>query len=406
MSTYKTIKQVINEVDYWLRLATYLHGPLKEQLLCVLHNKDNLSYQGLPEDPSLLYKELSTIHKGVIDKLTKKGVLKKDQLEVLLPTNGNQKTFSEAFDVTLLVLLIINCTTLPPPVNGWYQPPLDSDTSVAANILRARAWRNFLNHTDANSIDQKSFDSKWTEAVGILQGLGGSVKEMTALKTISLDPKHEVVMKSLMDFNQLMIEELKIQVDALKDISKQTVMNREDIKEFEERSNEVNERLDEQTRINSAGIDVLHNKMEENNDENDKKLTEINKRLEKHNENMIADNDVLHNKIEENTKETNEQLNKIHERLDKHNENMIADNDVLHNKIEENTKETNEQLNKIHERLDEQNKNMIADNDVIHQNHNLMSDQLQHISTEVEQLKKLKIEFSATVKGSGKRRPN
>ena len=255
MSTYKTIKQVINEVDYWLRLATYLHGPLKQQLLCVLHNKNNLSYQGLPEDPSQLHKELSTTHKGVIDKLRKKGVLKKDQIEILLPPNGNQKTFSEAFDVTLLVLLIINCTTLPPPVNGWFEFPLDSDTSVAANVLRARAWRNFLNHTDANSIDQKSFDSKWTEAVGILQGLGGSVIDMAVLRTISLNPKHEVVMKSLMDFNQRNIEKLQDQVDAWcqKSVhaSKQIDMNTMTMKE-------TNGRL-EQTR---ADINLLHQNLE------------------------------------------------------------------------------------------------------------------------------------------------
>ena len=371
MSTYKTIKQVINEVDYWLRLATYLHGPLKEQLLCVLHNKDNLSYQGLPEDPSLLYKELSTIHKGVIDKLTKKGALKKDQLEVLLPTNGNQETFSEAIEVTLLVLLIINCTTLSPPKNGWYQPPLDSDASVAANVLRARAWRNFLNHTDANSIDQKSFDSKWAEAITIFQGLGGSAKEMTALKTVSLDPKHDVVMKSLMDFNQLEIDKLKTQVDKLKDVSlhvsKQTVVNTEDIKEIEEGLDEVVERLDEQNEQTIADLDVLNNKMEENKEENEKKITDI------------------------------------HERLDGQNENMISDNDIFHNKIEENTKETNQKLIEIHERLNKQNEQTKADLNELHQIQVSMENQLKSILPEFEQLKKLKKDISATEKGSGKR---
>ena len=217
-------------------MANFLHGPLNQQLLCVLHNKDKLSYQGLPEDPSELYKELSTTHKGTIDKLTNKIVLRKDQIEILLPTNGSQNTFSEAFDVTLLVLLIISCTTLPPPENDWYQPPLDSDASVAANVLRARAWMNFLSHKHAKSINHMNFDAKWTEAVGILQGLGGSAKEMTALKTISLDPKHEVVMKSLMDFNQRKVEKLQKKVDALKHViihvPKQTVVNTEDIRKL------------------------------------------------------------------------------------------------------------------------------------------------------------------------------
>ena len=123
----------MSEKQYWLRLATAQRGPVKQQLLCVLHNKDNYPhYQGLPEDPSQLYHELATTHRPTINALIKKRVLKADQAEVLLPTNGVNKTFSKNVDVTLIVMLIIECTTLRPPVNGWYKPPLDSDTSVAA----------------------------------------------------------------------------------------------------------------------------------------------------------------------------------------------------------------------------------------------------------------------------------
>ena len=189
------------------------YGLLKHQLLCVLHNKKNGNYQGLPEDPSQLYHVLSTIHKPTINALVKKRVLKQDQLMLLLPSDGSQKTDSQAFDVTLIVLLIINCSTLPPPVNGWYKPPLDSDASVAANVLRARAWRNFLNHVNANSIDQAKFNEKWNEALDILQGLGGSVKEMATLRTISLDPKHKPVMESLMNFYARKLENVKYDVN-------------------------------------------------------------------------------------------------------------------------------------------------------------------------------------------------
>ena len=199
----QTISKVTQEIQYWLRLATVLHGPLKQSLLCVLHNKNNdPSYKGFSEDPSDLYRELSTNHKGTINKLVKDRVLKKDQIEVLLPTNGDNKTFSDAFDITLLVVLIINCTTLPPPQDGWKQKtPPDSDTGVAANVIRGREWRNFLNHTDANVIDEAAFNLKWTEGIAIIQGLGGSTRQMATLKTISLDPKHELVLKSLYNFN-------------------------------------------------------------------------------------------------------------------------------------------------------------------------------------------------------------
>ena len=35
MSTYKSLKDQIKEIEYWLRLATLLHGPIKQYLLSV-----------------------------------------------------------------------------------------------------------------------------------------------------------------------------------------------------------------------------------------------------------------------------------------------------------------------------------------------------------------------------------
>ena len=236
-----TNQKTIKDNENWFRLAVAQRGPVKQKLSDVLHNKTNDNcYQGLPEDPSKLYHELSTTHKPTIVALKKKKVLNDGQIELLLPTNGDIKTFSEKFDVTLIVLLIINFTTLPPPVNGWFKPPLDSDASVAANVLRARAWRNFLNHTDI--IEQTGFETKWKEGISILIGLGGSANDMTPLKTVSLDPKHEILIKSLMDFNERKIEKVRSQAtdntNKITDLDKRTI----------------------------ADNDILHDKTEENAD--------------------------------------------------------------------------------------------------------------------------------------------
>ena len=243
----KSISQQIKDIDLWLRLAVFLHGPLKQHLLIVLHNKNNQGYQGLPEDPTELYKELSTVHYGTIIKLRRKRVLNDDQLEVLLPTNGENKTYSDTFDVTLLVVLIINFTTLPSPVNGWNQKvPHESDTSIAANVLRARAWRNFLNHSVANGIDKALSDRKWTEAANIIKGLDGSVDATLELKTISLDPKNEIVVKSLMEFNERKIERIQAKIDDNhKDVSKRLSHQNEAItnaaKQIDKNSGEIEE---------------------------------------------------------------------------------------------------------------------------------------------------------------------
>ena len=194
-----------------------LHGPLKENFLRILHNKKNdLSYQGLPEDPAELYKELSTTHKKTLNKLAKDKVFNKNDLKILLPTNTNNKTDSNQFDVTLITVLIINCTKLQPPRNDWNQKtPPTNDPSVSANVLLGRNWRNCLFHElDAHSIDEALFDVKWDEGVDIVQGLGGDVK-MATLKTTSLDPKQELITFSLLEFSQIEVDKLRRRVCVL-----------------------------------------------------------------------------------------------------------------------------------------------------------------------------------------------
>ena len=73
-----------------------------------------------------------------------KGILKKDQMEIILPTNGDKKTYSNQFDVTVIVILIINYTNLPTPIGGWKQKdPQTADKGIIATSLHGRNWRNF-----------------------------------------------------------------------------------------------------------------------------------------------------------------------------------------------------------------------------------------------------------------------
>ena len=198
MSTYKSVADTIKEVEFWLRLSTFLHEPLKLALLCILHNTKNDSiYDGLPKDPYLLYQELSTKHLNTIQQLKKKRVLQQDQIDLIFPPNDN-KTDSTKFDITLICILIRNCCDrLPAPINGWNDKnPPAHDTSIAANVIRAREWRNYIHHTEPKEIDQKTFNTKWTEGTSIVMNLGFQYNTH-GLKQISLDPKHDLVLKSL-----------------------------------------------------------------------------------------------------------------------------------------------------------------------------------------------------------------
>ena len=135
----KPVTQVIPMIEYWIRLAILLMGPLLEASLQILHNKNkDATYTGLPEDPSNPNNDLSKHEKKL------KSVLKKDQMEIILPTNGDKKTYSNQFDVTVIVILIINYTNLPTPIGGWKQKDSQTaDKGIIATSLHGRNWRNF-----------------------------------------------------------------------------------------------------------------------------------------------------------------------------------------------------------------------------------------------------------------------
>eukprot|EP00111_Clytia_hemisphaerica_P020005 TCONS_00058987-protein len=196
MSSYVSVANTIKEFEYWLRLTCFLHDPTKNALLQVLHNKSNdPSYQGIPDNPASLYQFFSN-NQNTLNQLVKKKLLKKDQLDLLLPPGGNQ-TFSSEFDVTLIAFLIQNFTTLPPPKKGWKtKNPPPTDTSLAAFVIRAREWRNFINHIDAKTIDLLLFQKKWQEGCDIINGLHYQYNTKF-LETMPLDPKHHHVLKAL-----------------------------------------------------------------------------------------------------------------------------------------------------------------------------------------------------------------
>eukprot|EP00111_Clytia_hemisphaerica_P019004 TCONS_00056191-protein len=160
-----TIAALVTVIQFWLRLATFLHGPLKSFLLHVLHNLSNdPTYNGLPQDPQKLYLELSTpANRKTINDLKngkngKKKVLQQDQVDALLPPTVNA-TDSSQFDVTLICILIINFTDLPAPLKGWKNKnPPTTDLSIGAFVIRAREWRNYIHHTDPDKINQTEFN--------------------------------------------------------------------------------------------------------------------------------------------------------------------------------------------------------------------------------------------------------
>ena len=258
-----SLASIIKTYEHWLHYGTFVHEPLKESLLGVLHNScGDTSYNGLPTNPADLYNSFDKHHKLKLNKLLQKGVLNKDQMQLIFPPN-KQETYSNNFDVTLLVVLIINCCNLPPPVKGWKDknPPL-SDQSKSANVIRARELRNFFHHTDPKIFDKQTFDDKWLEGDKVVNSLSYKY-DSQALKTASLDPTKLSVLHSLLQFLQIKQDTIQKQIDSnaedmklsFDDIKKKTSSNTEDIKKNSE------DQLQHTTRLEKDLKDQLeHNK--------------------------------------------------------------------------------------------------------------------------------------------------
>ena len=191
-----SIHTVIQVIEFWLRLATFLHEPLKQALLRILHDP---SHNGLPIRPQQLYTVLSTTYKKKITKLKNKRILQQDQVDKLLPPNSTATDSSE-FDITLICILIRNCTNLPAPLNGWDDKnPPSNDQSIAAFVIRAREWRNFVHHTEPKNITLAIFQQKWAEGANIVHNLGFQY-DTNKLLNISLDPQHKTFLKPIFHY--------------------------------------------------------------------------------------------------------------------------------------------------------------------------------------------------------------
>ena len=271
MSTYISVADTIKEIEHWLRLSTFLHGPLKQSLLQILHNTANDPiYDGLPTDSHLLYQELQTIHLNKINTLKRRRILKQDQIDLIFPLNDN-KTDSSKFDITLICILIRNCCNgLPPPLNGWddKKPPAH-DPSIAANVIRAREWRNYVHHTDPKDIDQLTFGNKWLESTQIINNLGYHYKA-SQLKTISLDPKHELVLKSLNSYVAKLTQDLNALGNKVTNVDNSVVKNSAAVSNIDRRVNinsaEVSN-IDGRVNINSATVSNIDGRVNVNSAE-------------------------------------------------------------------------------------------------------------------------------------------
>ena len=119
-------------------------GLSEEACLERFHDNDTQSFS---RDPQKLYVELQE-KKPQIDKLKKKGVLKQDQYNLLIPPSVNPPSVntveSSKFDITLLMVLLTNFCGFKYPMKNWIPQP--TDTNTFADIVRVKRSRDEVQH--------------------------------------------------------------------------------------------------------------------------------------------------------------------------------------------------------------------------------------------------------------------
>ncbi|XP_028410568.1 uncharacterized protein LOC114533267 [Dendronephthya gigantea] len=128
-------------------------------------------------------------------------IIKAPQWDLLFPISGAPD--SNNFDITLLTVLLRNICGLSPPATGWNVMPPVSDTSISANILRVKMFRNEVyGHIPTASLDDTTFQTLWREISVPLVNLGIPQKDIDELKVAPLSPEEEGYTERLKKWKQ------------------------------------------------------------------------------------------------------------------------------------------------------------------------------------------------------------
>ena len=129
----------------------------------------------------------------VLRRLKVIGIIDQDNWALLYPQSKKLAT-SKAYDVTLLGILLRHvCHLTPPYPNGWDSAPVDSDTSLSADLTRLTCHRQLLANTHSNedtNISSKDFRKTFDSICTIFKRLHPKKKlDLTGLLAGPLDSR-------------------------------------------------------------------------------------------------------------------------------------------------------------------------------------------------------------------------
>ncbi|CAG2191595.1 unnamed protein product [Mytilus edulis] len=193
-----------DEEENYVRLALLLKGVTPRAVR---------TYFDREFPPTYLPSTLNTNYNTLWD-LKLKRIINQAQWNLLIPRNGVPD--SKTFDVTLMVCLIRNLTSISSPINGFDSLPLPGETTPGSDLARIKFYRNKLAHHDSNTIDANYFHTAWTDISNAVGRLGGETmyQECKELKEKILDQSnHEIVLEIKQSLKEM--KELRKTIDIL-----------------------------------------------------------------------------------------------------------------------------------------------------------------------------------------------
>ena len=156
---------------------------------------------------------------GVLQDLRRKKVLNPLQWGKLYPVIKSSVSARD-FDITLLMVLLRNICGLVHPATGWDTLPPAADTTLEADIVRIKCYRNTVyGHVSEASVDDATFKQYWQDIQDALVRLGGAGYRSVIddLKKECIDPDFAEHYKELL--KQWVMDEIGIKerLDEMKE---------------------------------------------------------------------------------------------------------------------------------------------------------------------------------------------
>ena len=165
-------------------------------------------------------------HRKTLQKL-RYSVINPPQWRLLYPATGSPD--SNDFDITLLTILLRHICGFPSPAIGWKVMPPTTDTSISADILRIKIFRNEVYaHTASAQYDDATFARLWEEISQPLVNLGIAQQEIDELKLAPLGPEEKSYIEKLKEWKEL--EDTLL--EKMKDVENQMVNMRAEVKKL------------------------------------------------------------------------------------------------------------------------------------------------------------------------------